>query len=128
MKKEKKLYIEKMGCDFFYGDEINEISDMINHRYYIKDIETKDGKKIDTIEIMNGARYEEKNGKLQVKDNFKLWLNTYYYNNNGDCVRLPKIENDVNKLDLLYTKENVLKVINKISRQHYDVIEIIERY
>lgn len=128
MKKENKLYIEKMGCDFYYGDPINEVSDMINHRYYIKDIEMKDGRIIDTIEIMNGARYERKKGSLKVKDNFKLWLNTYFYKENGDCVRLPEIEQNVNSLDLTYTKENVLKVINQISKNQYDVIEIIERY
>lgn len=124
MKKENKLYIEKMGCDFHYDDPISKISDMENHRYYIKNIEMNDGKVVDTIEVTHGARYNNK----KVKDNFKLLIDTYYYKENGDCVRLPEIENSINDLDLNYTKENLLNIINRISKNKYDVIEIVERY
>lgn len=125
---ENKLYIEKMGCDFYYNDPIEKISDMINHRYYIKDIKLKDGRTIDCIEIMNGARYIYKNGKQEKQDNFKLWLNTYYYDEDGNCTRIKEVEDYCNSKNLLYTQKNVLDIINNISQEKYTKIEIIERY
>ena len=125
----EKLYIEKMGCDFFIGDPIEKVSDMINHRYYIKGVTLKDGRTVDTIEISSGVRYKlNSKGILQKVDNFKLWVSSYYYDENGNCSRIKEIDDKFNSYDLTYTQKNVLYFINQISKKQYDVIEKAERY
>lgn len=125
MKKENILYLEKMGCDFYLGDEINNISDMINHRYYAKNIITKDNINIDTLEIMNGARYDS---NLKLKDYFKLYITTYCYAKNDNCYGIYKLDAKISNQDLLYTQSNVLKIVNEISKIHYDKIKFVEKY
>lgn len=129
---ENILYIEKMGCDFFYKDEIEKISDLGNYRFYTHNIELKNGKTCDTIEITNGARYQNVKGQLKSVDMFGLWLSTYYTDKNGTCKALLDIDKQINKknydLSIIYTKKDLLKAINEISKNKYTSIEIIEKY
>ena len=130
---ENTLYIEKMGCDFFYNDPIEKISDLENHRFYTHNKELKNGEMCDTIEIMNGARYQrEKKGNLKNVDMFGLWIQTYQKDKDGCSWGLLDIDHAINKknydLSIIYTKKDLLNAINEISKKQYNKIEIIERY
>lgn len=126
------LYIEKMGCDFFYKDEIEKISDLGNYRFYTHDLELKDGTICNTVEITNGARYQNIKGELKTVDMFGLWIQTYCQDENGYSWGLLDIDKKINQknfnLSITYTKKDLLNVINEISKNQYTSIEIIERY
>lgn len=133
MKKENKntLYLEKMGMDFFIGDDITKISDLNNYRYYAHNIKLKNGEILDTLEIGHGARYQlTKNGYKYI-DSFGCWFQTYYKDKNGCEWGLLDLDKQLNKgnynNDNLYTKETILNLINSISKNQYTNIEYIER-
>lgn len=126
------LYLEKKGCDFFYGDEIEKVSDLNNYRYYVHDIELKNGINCNTIEIGYGARYKTINDKIKYLDGFGLWISTYYRDADGVCWGLREIDEKLNKRNFdaktIYTQAEVLKSINRISKNKYTKIVIIESY
>ena len=132
MKNKTILYLEKMGCDFFYGDEIEKVSDLNNYRYYIHNIELKDGKKLNTLEVSRGARYQQTAKGLNHIDDFGCWFHTYYIDNGGACWGLIDIDKELNKgnynSENFYTKETILKLVNSISKVQYTNIKYIERY
>lgn len=134
MKKENKntLYLEKMGMDFFIGDDITKISDLNNYRYYTHNIELKNGEILDTLEIGHGARYQlAKNGYKYI-DSFGCWFQTYYKDKDGCEWGLLELDKQLNKGNYnngnLYTKETILNLINSITKNQYTNIEYIERY
>lgn len=134
-----KLYLEKRGCDFFKNDTIQKVSDVGNYRVctHRECILGKDGKMY-FLEFTNGerrkVRYENKRtGKplkkpiTEVVMAYSLCLNTQY-TENGLSYRNLKIEKDFyNKEPMLYTLENILKVVNDISINHYDEIVFVDR-
>ena len=136
MKKMKKnnntLYLEKMGCDFFCGDEIEKVSDLNNYRYYIHNIELKDGKKLNTLEVSKGARYQQTAKGFKHIDDFGCWFHTYYIDNDGACWGLIDIDKELNKGNYndtnIYTKETILNLVNSISKIQYTNIEYVERF
>ena len=142
MKKLNKntLYLEKMVCDFFVGDDIEKISDLNNYRYYIHNIELKnnlnsnklkENKKyiLDTLEVVCGARYDK---NYNHTDSFGCWFHTYYYDNDNICYGLVDIDKELNKGNYnksnIYTKKTILKLVNSISKNQYTNIEYIERF
>lgn len=134
MKKKNKntLYLEKMGMDFFIGDDITKISDLNNYRYYAHNIKLKNGEILDTLEIGHGARYQlAKNGYKYI-DSFGCWFQTYYKDKNGCEWGLLELDKQLNKGNYnngnLYTKETILNLINGISKNQYTNIEYIERF
>lgn len=134
MKKLNKntLYLEKMGMDFFVGDDITKISNLNNYRYYAHNIELKDGEKLDTLEIGHGARYQlNKNGCKHI-DDFGCWFQSYYRDKDGHAWGLLDLDKQLNKGNYnngnLYTKETILNLINSISKNQYTNIEYVERY
>ena len=134
MKKENKntLYLEKMGMDFFIGDDITKISDLNNYRYYAHNIKLKNGEILDTLEIGHGARYQlAKNGYKYI-DSFGCWFQTYIKDENGCEWGLLELDKQLNKGNYnngnLYTKETILNLINGISKNQYTNIEYIERF
>ena len=121
MKKNKNtLYLEKMGCDFFYDDEITKISDLNNYRYYIHNLELKDGKNLNTLEISRGARYQQTTKEVKHIDDFGCWFHTYYYKDNGVCIALLELDKKLNKGNYnttnIYNKKTILSLINSISK------------
>lgn len=134
MKKENKntLYLEKMGMDFFIGDDITKISDLNNYRYYAHNIKLKNGEILDTLEIGHGARYQHAKNGYKYIDSFGCWFQTYYKDKNGCEWGLLDLDKQLNKgnynNDNLYTKETILNLINSISKNQYTNIEYIERY
>lgn len=124
------LYLKKMGCDFSQNDEISKVSDLNNYRYFIYDIELYNDIKCNVIEVSAGARYKTINGRLKNIDGFGLWIQTYYLAKGG-IKSLSDIETKLNMRNfsssITYTKKDLLRTINKISKIKYNEIEIIER-
>ena len=142
-KNNNTLYLEKMGCDFFCGDEIEKVSDLNNYRYYIHNIELKDNltskklkenknKILNTLEVGHGARYLQTTKGFKHVDDFGCWFHTYYIDNDGACWGLIDIDKELNKGNYnnnnIYTKETFLNLVNSISKIQYTNIEYIERF
>lgn len=124
----KILKMEKMGMDIYKDNELEGITDLTNFRYYIHDLELKDGRKLDVLEVMNGARYTEKSMKKGKSEDHKgTWFSTYYRDNDGVCWGLLELDKELNKGNYkngnLYTKKTVLDMINSISKIKFDDIE-----
>lgn len=127
----EKLKMEKMGMNIYKDSELEGITDLTNFRYYIHDLELKDGRKLDVLEVMNGARYTEKSLKKGKSEDHKgTWFNTYYKNNDGVCCGLVELDKELNKGNYkngnLYTKKTVLDLVNSISKIKYDDIEEVK--
>ena len=130
-KRNNTLYLIKMGCEFPENDEITKISDLNNYRYFTHNIELKTGEILDTLEISHGARYNfGKNGYKYV-DDFGLWFNTYYKDENGCEWTMLDLNKQLNKgnyyHDNLFNGITVLKLINSISKIQYTNIKIVDR-
>lgn len=127
----KILKMEKMGMDIYKDSELEGITDLTNFRYYIHDLELKDGRKLDVLEVMNGARYTEKSLKKGKSEDHKgTWFNTYYTDNKGVCRGLVELDKELNKGNYkngnLYTKKTVLDLVNSISKIKFDDIEEVK--
>ena len=128
----EKLKMIKMGMNIYKNSDLEGVTDLSNFRYYINDLELKDGKICRVVEVTRGARYTEqslKKGKSY--DNLGCWFHTYYYDENNNCIGLLDIDNKLNKgnytLDNIYDKQTILKLINSISKIKFDDIEEISR-
>lgn len=124
----EKLKMEKMGMNIYKDSELEGITDLTNFRYYIRNLELKDGRKLDVVEVMNGARYTEKSMKKGKSEDHKgTWFSTYYRDNDGVCYGLVDLDKELNKGNYkngnLYTKKTVLDIINSISKIKYNDIE-----
>ena len=132
----ESLKIIKMGCNFWKDDETVKESDFTNYRYYIHNIQLKDEIKekyninknwnLRTIEIMRSYKQEVKKNKLVVVDKCILGINIYLEDEKGYQFGNREFEKDLNKDHLKYTKENLLYIINKISKIQYNTIEELE--
>lgn len=137
------LELIKMGCNIV--DLEKENTDLSNYRYFIKDLELKNGikkvhkengtsgknktyiiNKIDCIEIVSGARYGKNNKCI---DMFGCWFNTQYDLGIGSY-RLLELEkqlneNNYNSENKTYNKQYILDMINSISKNEYNkIVEI----
>lgn len=122
------LKMEKMGMNIYNESELENVTDLTNFRYYIYNLELKDGKKLDVVEVMNGARYTEKSMKKgKSVDHKGTWFSTYYRDNEGVCWGLLDLDKELNKGNYndsnLYTKKTVLDLINSISKIQYNEVE-----
>lgn len=122
------LKMEKMGMNIYRESELEGITDLTNFRYYVRDIELKDGTLCNVIEIMNGARYTAKSlDQGKSADHLGTWFSTYSRDENGTCRGLIEIDKQLNKDnyngDNLYTKETILKKINSISKKQFEDLE-----
>ena len=133
MKKEKILYLEKMGNDFPIGEPIKGLSDLENYRLRFKNIKLNK-KYINTLrenavpiiegDIISGRNYRK--GTLDIKGT-KLFLDTQYSTTDGGTYRPLTIESIIHNKNYEYTKKDVLKAINEISKDTYTKIIIVER-
>lgn len=133
MRKEKILYLEKMGNNFPIGEPIKDLSDLENYRLRFKNIKLNK-KYINTLrdnaipiiegDIISGRSY--KDGTLYIKGT-KLFLDTQYNTTDGGTYRPLTIESIIHNKDYEYTKKDVLKAINEISEDTYTSIVIVER-
>ena len=132
----KTLYLEKRGCNFWSDDKINNISDVGNYRVgsYDYSIKGKDGNNY-VLDFTNWDRYtyrkiNKRTGKPlkhEVKEILllnALHVDTEFENERGTWSNL-KLESKLHEKPMLYTLENILKVVNEISIDFYDKIEFV---
>lgn len=134
---EKILYLEKRGCDFIPGDPINTLSDIGNYRVCTAEanIAGENGK-IYFLEFTGGMRYKYRTKnkftgkplKKAVKELINangLWIDAQYTDEAGSSFGDSKLETEIDNQNLSYTKKNILKVVNHISKDCYTRIEFI---
>ena len=134
----KTLFLEKRGCDFWSDAEIRNISDVGNYRVgsYDYSIKGKDGN-IYILEFGNYDRYtyrktNKRTGKPLKKEikeivmQYALHIDTQF-EDEGGCWRNGKLEREIHEKPMLYTLENILKVVNEISVDIYTDIDFVDR-
>lgn len=134
----KVLYLEKRGCDFINNSDIAKVSNVGNHRVgsYDYSILGKDGEKY-VVEFGHGTKRavrttHKKNGTplkhhiVEIVKEYCLHIDTTY-EKDGMGLRNTTIETAVWAMNLDYTLENILKVVNMFSIEQYDKIEFVEK-
>ena len=134
----KTLYLEKRGCDFWEDDKIRSISDVGNYRVgsYDYSIKGKDGNDY-ILELGQYTKYNYRTthkvtGKplkkaiREVVMMYAICIDTQYENERG-CWRNCGLEKELHAEPMLYTLENILAIVNKISVDTYTSIEFVNR-
>ena len=138
MKNGKTLTLVKMGCDFFNGDRINQLSDCENYRIETRKnlVKGKDGNEY--FLSFGGydkrrTRYTNKRTGAQLKRPVDevvlenaLHIDTEFDNENRSW-RNCKLEAELCEMGLTFTKADILKAVNYISADNYTEIEIVDR-
>lgn len=138
MKNGKTLTLVKMGCDFFNGARINQLSDCENYRIETRKdlVKGKDGNEY--FLSFGGydkrrTRYTNKRTGAQLKHPVDevvlenaLHIDTEFDNANGSW-RNCQLEADLREMGLTFTKADILKAVNYISADNYTEIEIVDR-
>ena len=132
----KTLYLDKRGCPFWDDDKINEVSNVGNYRVTTGDytIKGKDGNTY-FLEFSNWDRYTYRTTNKRTGKPLKhavkealllnaLHVNTQFKNDAGTWGNL-KLESKLHEKPMLYTLENILKIVNEISVDTYDKIEFL---
>lgn len=130
------LFLECRGCYFFKSDKINTLSDVGNYRVgvYQNQVVAADKRKY-TLEFGSYPKYQtrythKKTGK-QLKHPVRelvlenaLHVSTEFDNERGSWADLA-LEKKLNGMDLTYTKENILKVVNTVSVKQFNRVVMI---
>ena len=138
MKNGKTLTLVKMGCDFFNGDRINQLSDCENYRIETRKnlVKGKDGNEY--FLSFGGydkrrTRYTNKRTGAQLKRPVEevvlenaLHIDTQFDDENGSW-RNCKLESELCEMGLTFTKSDILKAVNYTSADNYTEIEIVDR-
>ena len=134
-----KLELIKRGASFKYDPELQQLSDVNNHRVTTTDytVRGKDGN-LYHLEIICCTRYNYrkhhkvtgkplKNPIKEILNPCAMSVNTAYYDADGNCWRNAKLEHYFwNEGLMTYTLENILKAVNHISCDVYDEIVFVE--
>lgn len=118
----KTLYLEKRGLNFLEGDPLNELSDIGNYRVgaYNDSIKGKDGNNY-SIEFLSFTLIDKKilknKNALAVKGQFTAKDGITYCMSSSLTEQLEKNKS--------YTQAHILKAVNELSIEQYDVIEFI---
>lgn len=128
------LLLEKRGCNFWNDDEeMQKYSDIGNYRIFCKGLQVK---QIPTcIEFSRGYKrifekdkhgniknYKDLHHHLLIANIYQKELKNNYINTFGNL----KIEKQINGFEYLYTKNDILKAINKINDFKIDKIYIFD--
>ena len=138
MKNGKTLTLVKMGCDFFDGDRINQLSDCENYRIETRKnlVKGKDGNEY--FLSFGGynkrrTRYTNKRTGAPLKHPVyevvlenALHIDTEFENEKGAWCNC-KLEAELCEMGLTFTKADILKAVNYISADNYTEIEIVDR-
>lgn len=138
MKNGKTLTLVKMGCDFFNGDRINQLSDCENYRIETR-TELVKGKDGNEYFLSFGGydkrrtRYTNKRTGAPLKHPVyevvlenALHIDTEFENEKGAWCNC-KLEEELCEMGLTFTKADILKAVNYISCDNYAEIEIVDR-
>ena len=135
MTTENTLFLECRGCYFWEDDKINSVSDVGNYRVCTTDyLPAKDGNSY-FLEFTNYAarRYRTthkitgkplKHGKIDILLENALHIETEFTNDRGSW-RNCRLEEEIHKTPQLFTLENILKTINKITIKQYEKIILV---
>lgn len=136
------LYLECRGCYFFASDPINNLSDVGNYRVgvYKHRIAAKDGRSY----ILEFGGYDRKemlytspktgkplkHPKCEVVLENALHISTEYETLDSKKISLAfrncKLEKEIHdKKEYLFTKSDILKVVNSISKKQYNKIVLV---
>ena len=134
----KTLFLVKMGMDFRYDTELQELSDVNNHRVRTQgcEIEGKDGR-IYFLEFTTYTktkiRTTSKRGNKLLKNPVDevvlknaLHVDTQFDDEKGSYRNIER-ETEIHDKNYTYTIENILKVVNYISKDNYTDVEFVER-
>ena len=134
----KTLYLEKRGCDFFKNDNDVVKSNVGNYRVgsYNHSVVGTDGNEY-IMEFSKGIKNHIRTENLRTGKPLKkavvtrinnccLCFDTEYVGMDGMSRRNLKMEETVRNMNLDYTLENILKVVNMFSVDKYDTIEFID--
>ena len=126
---ENVLYLEKRGCDFFKDDPINEQSDVGNYRVYMEFIDKNGVEVRGDLSRGDVYRYKHKTTGKPLKHRVfehscGIYSDFQYTAEDGRtfAYRLPDGILD----GLRYTKADILKVINRVSKEEYTDIVIVD--
>jgi hypothetical protein len=127
----KILYLEKMGMDFPQGEPIRKLSNLKNYRLRFKDVVLKDEfiktLRSNAIPVISGDLISGRDYSKGFNDKTKLFLDIEYQTEEGNFYRPLVVEDYINNNNYEYTKEDVLKAINFISKDKYTKIVILEK-
>lgn len=133
MNDKKFLKLQKMGMDF-YPCKRTEQSDCGNFRLRMGAITAKDGT-VFGADFGMGVKYAftDKNGKKLSKPKVitethlhaDAWTYKIIHDGTEGCVHYREIEQAAWEGDYEYTRADILKLVNSISLEQYDEIEII---
>lgn len=119
----KTLVLEKRGCDF----KNHPVMDVNNHRVCGRIVDKNDRDLF--LEFTHGCCYRFNNKrtgkplKKPILDHGeKLFLDVQYDNEKG-CWKDLNVCREVSSHNYLYTIENILKVVNSLSKDPYTAIE-----
>lgn len=119
----KTLVLEKRGCDF----KNHPVMDVNNHRVCGRIVDKNDRELF--LEFTHGCCYRfynKRTGKPLKKPILehggKLFLDVQYDNEKG-CWKDLNVCREVSSHNYLYTIENILKVVNSLSKEPYTAIE-----
>lgn len=142
MKNNNTLFLECRGCSFMKGDKIAKLSDVGNYRVgvYSHRIEAKDGNKY----ILEFGSYDRKeikytnsrtgkplkHPKCEVVLENALHISTEYETLDSKNIGLAfgncKLEKEIHdKKEYLFTKSDILKAVNSISKKQYNKIVLV---
>lgn len=134
----KTLTLVKMGCDFWEDDIINTLSDCENYRIETRKelVKGKDGNNyflsFGTYSRRITRKTNKRTGKQlknpveEIVNSNALRIDTSFDNEEGSWCNW-KLEEQLNKFNLSFTKEDILTAVNYISCDNYTSVEIVER-
>lgn len=101
-----------------YGLDDERLNDIKNFRIMSEEFKNKSGEKTILQFTMNGVLERKKNKKC-------LFVQDYVYKRNGTCIGDIKFQIAVSEEELEYSLENVLKIVNRLSKEKFTGIEFI---
>jgi hypothetical protein len=136
------LFLECRGCPFMKGDKIAKLSDVGNYRVgvYSHRIKAKDGNEYilefgsydrkETIYTNSRTGKPLKHPKCEVVLENALHISTEYETLDSKKIGLAfgncKLEKQIHdKKEYLFTKSDILKVVNSISKKQYSKIVLV---
>ena len=142
MKNNNILFLECRGCPFMKGDKITKLSDVGNYRVgvYSHRIKAKDGNEYilefgsydrkETIYTNSRTEKPLKHPKCEVVLENALHISTEYETLDSKKISLAfrncKLEKEIHeKKEYLFTKSDILKVVNSISKKQYNKIVLV---
>ena len=121
-----------MGCNFWNDDELKKVSDLENYRLRLDFIDKDNNYIIGDVSRGYKNRFYKKNGeplKKYVRSHNNLLTTDFQIETEYGtyCYKTTIINDYIDKHDLRYNSKDLLQLINYLSIDQYDKIEVVER-